>query len=68
MVLETHMKLCVTESDFPGKFFFNHKNGPKKDFFEFIEKLSHEFFLNLVYKEIFTVFLHKSYTRENSDS
>ena len=27
------------------------KNGPKIEFFEFIEKLSHWFFLNLVFKE-----------------
>ena len=47
MVLETHMKLCVTEPDFPGKFFLPQKlgkwtqNGPKTEFFEFIRKLSH---------------------------
>ena len=31
MVLETHMKLCVTEPDFPEKCFFPKKweNGPK---------------------------------------
>ena len=27
MVLETHMKLCVTELDFPGKFFLPQKWG-----------------------------------------
>ena len=44
MVLEIHMKLCVTEPDFPEKFFFcpkNWENGPKmgqkQGFFEFIE-------------------------------
>ena len=53
-MLETHMKLCVTEPDFPGNFSppNNGENGPKIGFFEFIGKLSHEFFLNLVYKEI----------------
>ena len=35
MVLESHVKLCVTEPDFPGKFFLPQKlgqwaqNGPK---------------------------------------
>ena len=30
-MLETHMKLCVTEPDFPGKIFFpkNWENGPE---------------------------------------
>ena len=30
-MLETHMKLCMTELDFPGKFFCpkNGENGPK---------------------------------------
>ena len=46
MVLETHMKLCVTEPDFPGNFVSQKwgkwaKNGPKTGFFEFIGKLSH---------------------------
>ena len=43
MVLETHMKLCVTEPDFPGKCFCprNGENGPETGFFEFIGKLSH---------------------------
>ena len=27
MALEAHMKLCVTELDFPGKFFFAPKIG-----------------------------------------
>ena len=59
MVPETHMKLCVTELDFLGKFFLPPKlgkwpqNGPKTGvFFEFIGKFSHLFFLNLVYEEI----------------
>ena len=44
MVVETHMKLCVTESDFPGKLFLGQKlrkwtqNGPKTGFFKFIGK------------------------------
>ena len=31
MVLETHIKLCVTELDFPEKFFWlqDWENGPK---------------------------------------
>ena len=34
MVLESHVKLCVTEVDFLGKIFFcpqNWENGPKMD-------------------------------------
>ena len=44
MVLESHVKLCVTEPDFPGKFFLPQKsrqwaqNGPKAGGFEFIGK------------------------------
>ena len=46
MVLETYMKLCMTEPDFPGNFFYpkNWENGPKMGqagFFEFIGKFSH---------------------------
>ena len=47
MVLETHIKLCVTEPDFPGNFFLSQKwgkwakNGPEPEFFEFTGKLSH---------------------------
>ena len=47
MLLETHMKLCVTELDFPGKSFLPQKwgkwakNGPETGFFEFTGKLSH---------------------------
>ena len=29
MELEFHMKLCVTELDFPGKLFVTQKNEPK---------------------------------------
>ena len=45
MVLETHIKLCVTKVDFPGKFFLtqNWENGPKMDqkqgFFNLLENL-----------------------------
>ena len=48
MVLETHMKLCVTEPDFPGNFFLPQKfgkwtqNGTKTGFFEFIGKFIDE--------------------------
>ena len=41
-MLETHMKLCVTESDFlkenflPQKLGNSTKNGPKTGFFEYI--------------------------------
>ena len=47
MVLQTHMKMRVTEPDFLEKTFFASKigkmdqNGPKIGFFEFIEKLGH---------------------------
>ena len=42
MLLETHMKLCITEPDFRGNFFCpkNGENGPKTGFFEFIGKSS----------------------------
>ena len=54
MVLETHMKLCVAESDFPGKLFLSKKweNVPKTVSFKFNGKFHHQLFLNLVYKEI----------------
>ena len=39
MVLETHIKFCVTELDFPEKKIpKNVRNGPETGFFEFIEK------------------------------
>ena len=50
MVLETHMKLCVTEPDFPGKMFFlqNWENGPKigqkQSFLDLLENLDINFF------------------------
>ena len=46
MVLETQMKLCVTELDFLGKKNLPPKlgkwtkNGPETGFYEFIEKFS----------------------------
>ena len=56
MMLETHMRLCVTEPDFPEKIFSQKlgkwtKNGPKTGIFEFIEKFGHSFLLNLFYNE-----------------
>ena len=47
MVLETQMKLCVTEQDFPGKFLLLQKlgkwaqNRAETEFFEVIGKCSH---------------------------
>ena len=47
MVLETHMKMCVTEPDFLETFLLPPKlgkwtmNGPKTGFFELIEKFGH---------------------------
>ena len=47
MVLETHMKLFVTEPDFPGKLFLPQKLGkwtqsePKTGFLEFNRKFRH---------------------------
>ena len=47
MVLETHMKLFVTEPDFLGKLFLSQKLGkwtqrePKTGFLEFNGKFSH---------------------------
>ena len=43
MLLEIHMKLCVTEPDFPGKFFLPQKwgkwakNEPKQGFLNLLE-------------------------------
>ena len=57
MILETHMKLCVTELDFLAKFFFAQKFGKidpkwaKNGFFGFIERFGHYFLLNLFYDE-----------------
>ena len=47
MVLESYMKLCVTEQDFGGGKYLHQKlakwtkNGPKTGVFEFIEKFGH---------------------------
>ena len=47
MMLETYMKLCMTELDFLEKNLLLSdlvnwfKNGPKTGFFEFIEKFGH---------------------------
>ena len=40
MALETDIKLSVTEPDISEIFFASHnwENGPKSEFFEFIEK------------------------------
>ena len=49
MVLESHVKVCVTEPDFLGKFFLPPKlgkraqNGPKTGFFQ-LENLFIEFY------------------------
>ena len=56
-MLEIHIKLCVTEPDFPEKLVLSqnlgkwNKNGPKTGFFEFIERFGHYFLLNLFYNE-----------------
>ena len=49
MVLETHMKLCVTEPEIflPQKLGKWTTNGPKIGFFEFIETFGNQFLLNL---------------------
>ena len=47
MLLEAHMKLCLTEVYFAKKYFLHlklgkcTKNGLKTGFFEFIEELGH---------------------------
>ena len=61
MVLETQMKLCVTELDFLEKNVLLQnlgkltKNGPKTWFFEFIKRFGHQFSLNLFYNETYIV-------------
>ena len=53
MVLETHMKLCVTEPDFPEKCFWPPKlgkwtkNGPKQGFLNLLKYMVIKFLLNL---------------------
>ena len=50
MVLETRMKLCMTEPDFPEKYFCpqNYENGPKMDqeqgFLNVLKKLIIDFY------------------------
>ena len=50
MVLETHMKFCVTEPDFPEKNFLpqNWENGPKmgqkQDFLNLLKNLVINFY------------------------
>ena len=61
MVLETHMKLCATEPDFPEKNFVSQKlgkwtkNGSTTLSFEFIGKLCHYFLRNLFYIKIYII-------------
>ena len=56
MVLESHVKLCVTAT-FSGENFFPKKlrklaqNGPETGFFQFIGKFGHSFLMNLIYNE-----------------
>ena len=72
-VLEIHMKLCVTEPDFPEKSFLLRKlgkwtkNGPKTGFFEFIEKFCHYLYwlCSMMKFILFVVFLHKFHVWEN---
>ena len=46
-MLKAHMEQCVTEPDFPEKFFLSQKlgkwvkNGSKTGLFEYIEKICH---------------------------
>ena len=70
MVLEAHMKLCMTEPDFPEIFFCsqNWENGPKTWFFGFIEKLIFTEFALWWKFILFAVFLYKSHIWENSGS
>ena len=64
-MLERHVKLCVTEPDFSEKKFFPKKlgtwtkNGPKTEFFEFIEKFCHHFLLNLFYNYVICYILEQ---------
>ena len=55
-MLETNIKLCLTEWDFPEKNLHPKlgkwtKNGPETGFFKFFEIFSHYFLLNLFYIE-----------------
>ena len=66
MVLETLMKLCVTEKDFLEKIFFqeNRENWPKRGFLNLLKNLVinffNEFALSWILK-LFPVFLHISH-------
>ena len=57
MVVESHVKLCLTEPDIPGKIFCPQnwenglKMGQKQGFFQFIGKFSHYFLLNFICNE-----------------
>ena len=59
MVLQTFIKLYLTEPDILEISFCtkNWENGPKKRFFEFIEKFGYYFLHNLFYIENFYYFL-----------
>ena len=63
MVLEMHIKLCVTELDFLGKNFMLQnlgnwtKNSPKAGFFESIERFGCYILLNLLFNENLYYFL-----------
>ena len=50
IVLETYMKLYVTELDFPGKFFLPQKWAKNLNSLNLLENWVINFFLNLVYK------------------
>ena len=75
MVPETHVKLCMTEPDFPGNIFLPQKfgkwtqNGSKTVFWIYWKIYSlifSEFCLKINF--IFAVFFHKSHTWEKSGS
>ena len=67
MVLEIHVKLCVTELGFLGKNFLLQnlgnwtKNSPKTGFFESIERFGRYILLNLLFNEnlYYFLLLHK---------
>ena len=73
MVVETHMKLYLTELGFPEKFFLPPKlekltkNGLKTGSFEFTKKMWSLIFTEFIlqYSDVlFAVFLHKSHIWE----
>ena len=53
MVLESHVKLGMTELDFPGRFFCpqNWENGPKLGLKQVFFNLLENWFINLTYNE-----------------